>query len=188
MIRLVILLAAFALVAPTAFAVSPRPIPSAYTRAANHAGVPSHLLFAVALQESGITLHGRHVPWPWTLNVAGRPARFTTRREACSALKVALHAARGPVDVGLGQVNAQYHRHRVRAPCELLDPYRNLTIAAAILREQYRPNESWSMAVGRYHRPAGGAPALRYRRGVERQLTSVVGATWAAATLQGRFP
>lgn len=186
--RHVMLLATFALVTPTAFAVSPRSIPLAYTRAANHVGVPSHLLFAVALQESGTTLHGRHVPWPWTLNVAGRPARFATRREACTALKAALRAARGPVDVGLAQVNAQYHRHRVRTPCELLDPYRNLTIAAEILREQYRPNESWSTAVGRYHRPAGGAPALRYRRGVERQLTSVVGATLAAATLQGRLP
>jgi soluble lytic murein transglycosylase-like protein len=180
----------FAMFAPLAVASPPisRTIPSAYYRAAQDARVPPSLLFALALQESGTSLRGRLVPWPWTLNVAGDPARYATRRDACAALVKALRTSSGPVDVGLGQINVRFHRDRVRAPCELLDPYRNLSIAASILREQYRPGEPWSLAVGRYHRPAGGAPARRYRRSVERRLGSIVGVTLASTTMHGASP
>jgi hypothetical protein len=150
--------------------------PPAYQLAAQRAGVPSAVLYAVALQESGILLRGQLVPWPWTLNVAGQPQRYATRAEACAGLHQAL--ARAPakrIDAGLGQVNLGYHRHRYTQPCELLDPYRNLAIAAEILREQHRPGEDWMLAIGRYHRPAGGAPAARYRRSVHRHLTRVLG-------------
>jgi hypothetical protein len=62
------------------------------------------------------------------------------------------------IDAGLGQVNLGYHAHRYAHPCELLDPYRNLAIAAEILQEQHTPGEDWLLAIGRYHRPAGGRP------------------------------
>ncbi|HCE7132033.1 TPA: lytic transglycosylase domain-containing protein, partial [Pseudomonas aeruginosa] len=79
------------------------------------------------------------------------------------------------IDAGLGQVNLGYHAHRYAHPCELLDPYRNLAIAAEILQEQHTPGEDWLVAIGRYHRPAGGAPAARYRRSVHQHLTRVLG-------------
>jgi integrating conjugative element protein (TIGR03765 family) len=79
------------------------------------------------------------------------------------------------IDAGLGQVNLGYHAHRYEHPCDLLDPYRNLAIAAEILQEQHTPGEDWLVAIGRYHRPAGGAPAARYRRSVHRHLTRVLG-------------
>src|SRR3546814_14127806 len=75
---------------------------------------------------------------------------------------------------GLGQVNLGYHAHRYTQPCELLDPYRNLAVAAEILREQHTPGEDWLLAIGRYHRPAGGAPAARYRRSLHQHLTLVI--------------
>ncbi|UQP97353.1 transglycosylase SLT domain-containing protein [Xanthomonas arboricola pv. juglandis] len=150
--------------------------PPAYQLAARQAGVPSAVLYAVALQESGTTLRGRIVPWPWTLNVAGEPKRYATRAEACAGLRQALRqfpATR--VDAGLGQVNVGYQPHRFEQPCELLDPYRNLAIAAEILREQHSAGEDWLIAIGRYHRPAGGAPAARYRKNVHRHLARVLG-------------
>ncbi|OWI94531.1 lytic transglycosylase [Pseudomonas aeruginosa] len=150
--------------------------PPAYQIAAQQAGVPSPVLFAVALQESGTKLRGRLVPWPWTLNVAGQSERYATRAEACARLRRAL--ARAPasrIDAGLGQVNLGYQAHRYSVPCELLDPYRNLAIAADILREQHLPGEDWLLAIGRYHRPAGGEAAARYRRSVHRHLTRVLG-------------
>ncbi|HCE7931693.1 TPA: lytic transglycosylase domain-containing protein, partial [Pseudomonas aeruginosa] len=79
------------------------------------------------------------------------------------------------IDVGLGQVNLGYHAHRYEHPCDLLDPYRNLAIAVEILQEQHTPGEDWLVAIGRYHRPAGGAPAARYRRSVHQHLTRVLG-------------
>ena len=77
--------------------------------------------------------------------------------------------------MGLGQINVGYHGHRVNRPCELLDPYRNLAITATILREQHMPGDDWLIAIGRYHRPAGGAPAARYRRLVKQHLARVTG-------------
>jgi soluble lytic murein transglycosylase-like protein len=159
--------------------------PPAYQIAAAQSGVPSSVLYAVALQESGTRLRGRLLPWPWTLNVAGTPQRHATRVDACLALRSALRNTPAErIDVGLGQVNAGYHAHRVPQPCALLDPYRNLGIAANILHEQHRPGEDWLVAVGRYHRPAGGPPAARYRGAVQRHLVSVLGSPQAVASLK----
>jgi hypothetical protein len=145
--------------------------PAAYRVAGASAGVPPDVLFAVALQESGLKLHGKLIPWPWTLNVAGDPRRFRNRRAACAALSAALvDTPATRVDVGLVQINVGFHAHRVGRPCDLLDPYRNLEIAATILREQHASGEDWLLAAGRYHRPAGGAPAARYRQGVQQHL------------------
>lgn len=151
--------------------------PPAYQLAAHEAGVPSAVLYAIALQESGTHLRGKRIPWPWTLNVAGQSRRFATREAACFDLENALEPGQDShIDVGLGQINVGYHAHRVAHPCDLLDPYRNLTIAATILREQYKSGEDWLPAIGRYHRPAGGAPAARYRRVVRQHLSRVHGA------------
>ena len=163
--------------------------PPAYQLAAHRADVPAAVLYAVALQESGAMLRGRLIPWPWTLNVAGTPQRYATRAEACAGLRRALaHTPANRIDAGLGQVNLGYHRHRYTQPCELLDPYRNLAIAAEILREQHTPGEDWLLAIGRYHRPAGGAPAARYRRSVHRHLTRVLDAGGPVPTLQATTP
>lgn len=158
-------------------------VPPAYVATARSAAVPADLLYAIALQESGLEHRGRFVPWPWTLNVAGTPMRFGRQAMACTALRRALQ--RTPalrVDVGLGQINVGYHAHRYRDPCELLDSYRNLAIAATILREQYRPNEPWLMAAGRYHRPAGGALASRYRNAVQQHLSRLQRASTSLAS------
>ena len=77
--------------------------------------------------------------------------------------------------MGLGQINLGYQRHRYRRVCDVLDPYRNLAFAADILREQHSPGDDWLLAIGRYHRPAGGAPAARYRHSVSRHLARVLG-------------
>lgn len=157
--------------------------PPAYQLAAQRAGIPSTVLFAVALQESGIRRDNRLIPWPWSLNVAGQSHRYATRAQACTGLLQALRETRPTrVDVGLAQVNLGYQKHRYTRPCELLDPYANLAIAATILREQYTQGEDWLSAMGRYHRPAGGEPAARYRRSVSRHLNRVQGSSGASRT------
>lgn len=146
-------------------------IPPAYQIAAQRAGIPSAVLYAVALQESGITIQGRLVPWPWSLNIAGTTRRYPNRASACTGLRKALlELPTTRIDAGLGQINLGHQRHRYRHPCDLLAPYRNLAIAAAILREHHTPGADWLIAIGRYHRPAGGEPAERYRRNVNRHL------------------
>lgn len=145
--------------------------PPAYSFAAQRAGVPSNILFAVTLQESGVTIRGRRLPWPWTLNIAGRAHYYATREQACQALHANLKQVPAfRIDVGLAQINLGYQQRFYRHPCEVLSPHKNLLIAATILREQHRAGEDWLMSAGRYHRPAGGELADRYRRRVGRHL------------------
>ncbi|WP_458729660.1 transglycosylase SLT domain-containing protein [Pseudomonas brenneri] len=161
--------------------------PPAYQIAAKHAGIPSAVLYAVALQESGIRRSERIVPWPWTLNVAGQSHRFASSTEACAGLQQALrHTPATRIDAGLGQINLGYQKHRFASPCDLLDPYRNLAIAAEVLREQHTTGEDWLLAIGRYHRPAGGEPAARYRRSVSRHLARVQGTRPTVAVIDAR--
>ncbi|MBO9333118.1 lytic transglycosylase [Achromobacter pulmonis] len=163
--------------------------PPAYQLAAQRAGIPSSVLYAVALQESGAALNGRLVPWPWSLNVAGASRRYASRAEACAGLRQALRTVPPTrIDAGLGQINLGHQRHRYRQPCDLLDPYHNLAIAAEILHEQHSPGEDWLLAIGRYHRPAGGAPAARYRRSVGQHLARVLGASRLDATTRRDLP
>jgi soluble lytic murein transglycosylase-like protein len=150
--------------------------PPAYQLTARRAGIPSAVLYAIALQESGMRWGGRLVPWPWSLNVAGQSHRYASRAAACAGLGQALKQTPSTrIDVGLGQINLGYQKQRYAQPCDLLDPYANLALAADILREQHTPGEDWLTAIGRYHRPAGGEPAMRYRRSVSKHLDRVLG-------------
>ncbi len=150
--------------------------PPAYRLIALPAGVPSEVLYSVALQESGTRLRGKLVPWPWTLNVAGSGYRFANRNAACEALLNAVRTA-GPhrVDVGLGQTNLGANGHRYASPCEGLDPHKNLLVTAQILAEHKSKGGDWITAAGRYHRPAGGEPAAKYRRAFAKHLSRVIG-------------
>ncbi|HCM5830623.1 transglycosylase SLT domain-containing protein [Klebsiella pneumoniae] len=161
--------------------------PPAYQLAAQHAGIPSIVLYAVALQESGVRRAERIVPWPWSLNVAGQSRRYASQALACADIRQALqNVPPTRIDVGLGQINLGWQKHRYRQPCELLDPYNNLAIAAQILKEQHTPGEDWLLAIGRYHRPAGGAPAARYRRSVSQHLKRVLGPQHTLITLTNK--
>ena len=118
--------------APVAYADAvPSAPPPAYQLAAREAGVPAAVLYAVALQESGTHFRGHLVPWPWTLNVAGRAQRYATRADACAGLRRAMvTTVLRKIDVGLGQVNLGYQAQRYSHPCQLIDPYRNLAVSA----------------------------------------------------------
>ncbi|MCK8682630.1 transglycosylase [Pseudomonas umsongensis] len=156
--------------------------PPAYQLAAARAGIPASVLFAIALQESGTPLRGRLMPWPWTLNVAGTPQRFASFDEACAALRRELtrHAPKR-IDVGLGQTNLGYHPNRYPSACSALDPRANLAVTAELLRAHYAEVGDWVVAAGRYHRPAGGAPAARYRTQFSRHWQRIQ----AIASLRG---
>ncbi|SDG72073.1 hypothetical protein SAMN05216603_103170 [Pseudomonas benzenivorans] len=172
---------AISLLLATALAKGAEVPPPAYQLIALPAGVPSEVLYSVALQESGTRLRGQLVPWPWTLNVAGAGYRFATRDDACSALQVAIQTA-GPkrVDAGLGQINIGWNGHRFDTPCDALDPYKNLAATAQILAEQKAQGGDWITAAGRYHRPAGGEAAAKYRRAFATHLSRVTGLTLLA--------
>lgn len=150
--------------------------PPAYQLAAQAAGVPSHVLYGVALTESGTRLSHGIRPWPWTLNIAGEGFRFKNRQAACTALLSAIEMVGAKrVDAGLGQINIGWNGHYFNTPCEALDPYKNLRIAARLLRGHYDDTGDWVRAAGKYHHPAEGIYAKRYRAGFSRQVARVMG-------------
>lgn len=172
-------------------------IPSAYVVAAEDNGIPPEVLYAVASAESKTRLDAGVRPWPWTLNVAGKSMRFGDRQSACEALLDALETTQ-IVDVGIAQLNFRWQPQlfgqgrRFSDPCEGLNPYANLDEAARLLRQYHDEAGDWLVAAGRYHRPAGGKPAARYRAIVSRELAALGAApslqTPSAAVLAARSP
>ncbi len=162
-------------------------VPPAYTAAALRHAVPPVVLYALAHTESGTALNVGKRPWPWTLNIAGRGYRYPNRTQACHALNQALKTTR-VIDVGLGQLNIRWNpalfgsEGRFSDPCDALDPYDNLDATAALLRQRFDQddhgnNGDWGRAAGRYHRPAGGEPARRYRRAFLAEMKALNSAT-----------
>ena len=162
--------------------------PPAYQLAAHRADVPAAVLYAVALQESGAMLRGRLIPGRGRSTSPARHSAMPPAPRPARGCTVPSLTRRPIASTPASAVNLGYHAHRYTQPCELLDPYRNLAIAAEILREQHTPGEDWLLAIGRYHRPAGGAPAARYRRSVHRHLTRVLDPDVPVPTLQATTP
>lgn len=121
---------------------------------------------------------------PWTLNIARAGYRFATRSDACTALLVAMRTVDPKrIDVGIAQINMGWNGHRFGlsvSPCEALDPYKNLDVAARMLAELRADGGDWLTVAGRYHRPAGGAPAARYRELFAKHLRRITGLTLLA--------
>ncbi len=129
-------------------------IPSGYYRIAKYYQMPADILYAVALTESGKTIdQGLFRPWPWTLNVAGKPKRFTSQRSACQELTRQLARGVDSIDIGIMQINWRWNHTRLSNPCRALSPYTNLHHGAALLKAAYSVKQSWAAAVGHYHSP-----------------------------------
>lgn len=118
-----------------------------FERVASESGVGRNLLLAIALTESG---RGR-APWPWTLNVEGQGKYYPNREDAHTALVGYLKQGIRSIDVGPMQVNLKYHSHRFSNTWDALDPYKNVTAGAAILKENYSRDGNLEKAIGNYH-------------------------------------
>ncbi len=132
---------------------SSRIVPQAYQQIALKQGVPSKMLFAIALQESRKSIGQKIVrPWPWTLNFAGEARRYQNSQQVVLALSEALDDGKTNIDVGLMQINMKYHGHRFGSLAQAVDPVSNVTVAAKILKEEFKSCDlDWWCAVGRYH-------------------------------------
>ncbi|WP_019590500.1 transglycosylase SLT domain-containing protein [Thioalkalivibrio sp. ALE20] len=153
-------------------AAAPASVPHGYERVAAATGVPADVLYALAAAESGARLQsGRLRPWPWTLNVGGRPERYATADEALEALRGHLAAGKRNIDVGLMQVNWHWYEDRLESPEQALDPYTNLRIGAGILRDRHENGaRGWLHAAGLYHAPNNERHASRHRERVAHHL------------------
>ncbi len=161
-----------ALVLGTQVASGSHSIPPSYRFTAAQFDIPSTVLYAVALTESGLSVRRSSVsrPWPWTLNVAGTGYYFNSRQAAWRALKHSLNSGERSIDVGLMQINWRYHHERLGSPWQALDPYHGLAVGTAILKRCHQGGGDWMKSVGCYHAPNHAQRAARYRRRVASQI------------------
>ncbi|MEL6197384.1 MAG: hypothetical protein AAFT19_06030 [Pseudomonadota bacterium] len=118
--------------------------------AAREHGIPTALMSAIAMVETGRSRQGRRAPWPWAINVEGKgrylPDRHSLEREA-----VALAARGASFDVGCFQVNHRWHGAAFASAADMADPALNASYAARFLAALAAETGDWMTAVGYYH-------------------------------------
>ena len=144
--------------------------PEMYRSVETEFGIPTSLLYAIALTESGTTIStGQYVAWPWTLNVNGDPRFFASRKEAWLHLTDLQNSGLRNIDVGPLQVSWRWNGSRFENPWSALDPEINIRTAATILVECKQKKNGWTQAVGCYHSPGNEPRAMAYSERVYRQ-------------------
>ena len=107
-------------------------------------GIPEELALAIARQESGLN--------PLAVNVAGKSYRPASREEAEKIIRIA-QAQKKSFDVGIMQINSQWHRKWQIDPVILLDPETNIRLGLYILDQEIKRHGFNWLAVGKYHSP-----------------------------------
>jgi len=115
--------------------------------------IPSHLLTAISLAESGRWKPEakRNLAWPWTVMAEGRGRYLDSKETAINEVLMLRRKGVRNIDVGCMQVNLHYHPDAFDSLEAAFDPDRNTEYAAQFLRRLKDQGNSWSRAVGRYH-------------------------------------
>lgn len=143
----------------TSMGVSGEQTPMLYQLVAKEHNIPSKLFFALILNESKTLVKVKNqkitLPWPWTINHKGKAFYFSSKGEALLFAEELIASGYNNFDIGLGQINWKWHGTKFKNVAEALEPYKNLTVSAEFLREQFEREEcsNWTLAVGCYHRP-----------------------------------
>ena len=116
-------------------------------------GIPSGLVQAVALAESGRWLAEARTtrPWPWTVTSGSDSFYLPSRAAALRKIQELRSEGRSNIDVGCMQVNLGYHGHEFASVADALEPARNVAYAARFLKRLHDETQSWSGATAHYH-------------------------------------
>lgn len=124
---------------------------AAAKKAAEHTGVPEHVLIALALTETGRASDGHFAPWPWTLNIAGSGRYLASRAEAMQLAVRAINDGHVSTDLGCFQINYRWHGDQFSSLERMLDPDENALYAAKYLLALKAEFGQWYPAIGAYH-------------------------------------
>lgn len=116
-------------------------------------GIPTHLLSAIALTESGRFHKGLNIqlPWPWTISSGGKGQYFKSKEEAVAAVKKLQAKGVTNIDIGCMQVNMRHHGDAFSSVEQAFEPQNNIAYAAKFLRNLYDENRTWKDAASDYH-------------------------------------
>jgi soluble lytic murein transglycosylase-like protein len=119
--------------------------------------VPLGVLYAVGMTETGNkgSLHA------YALNIEGRTVIASSADAALAEFASARREGATLIDLGCMQINHRYHGAQFASVSAMLEPAGNVAYAAKFLRELYRSQGSWTMAVARYHAGPDNNPAQK---------------------------
>lgn len=126
-------------------------------RASERYGIPTGILYAVGLTETG----NKGSLQPNAMNIEGKALFPANRSAAISAFGQARSGGAKLIDVGCMQINVFYHGKEFRSLEDMFDPRQNVDYAARFLTDLKRRHMSWSMAVARYHAGPNNDPAQK---------------------------
>ncbi len=117
------------------------------------AGLPPHLLMAIARVESGRRdpETGAFHPWPWTINAEGRGQFFPTKAAAIAEVQALQARGVRSIDVGCMQINLRHHPDAFANLDAAFDPATNARYAARFLTELNATRNDWQAAAAAYH-------------------------------------
>lgn len=114
-------------------------------------GVPSDVLHAISLAETGRDAGGVLEPWPWTVNMEGAGHWFSTEQAASAFVFENFRRGARSFDVGCFQINYKWHRANFASIEQMFDPSENALYAARFLKQLHAELGSWTLAAGAYH-------------------------------------
>lgn len=115
--------------------------------AARKYNIPLPILYAVSMTEAGV----KQTIQPYALNIDGYSIFPKTKLEALLLIKNAKKNGAKYIDVGCMQINIRYHGKKFKSLNDMLNPTLNINYAAKFLKTLYKKQNSWTIAVARYH-------------------------------------
>jgi hypothetical protein len=113
--------------------------------------IPDGLLKAIGFAESGRTVDGRRVAWPWTVNAQGQGYYFESKSEAVAFVQELQAQGVSVIDVGCMQVNLHYHPDAFASLDDAFDPGKNVAYAAKFLLWLQDETKDWQTSARYYH-------------------------------------
>ena len=116
-------------------------------------GIPSNLLTAISLAETGRWNQKNKVlfAWPWTIMAKGKSYYMPSKQSAISKVRSLQAQGLQKIDVGCMQVNLFYHPKAFETLNAAFDPERNVGYAANFLVALNQSTLSWAQAAANYH-------------------------------------
>jgi hypothetical protein len=139
--------------APKPLAPEAKRCAEAIHRAEAQHHIPSQLLAAVGVAESGRWMGPEQASfaWPWAVTSGRRSWFFPTREAAITHTRHLQALNTTNIDVGCMQVNLGYHGHAFATLEDAFNPETNVAYAAKFLSKLHKARRSWALAVGLYH-------------------------------------
>lgn len=113
--------------------------------------IPTSVLVAITLTETGRDQGAGVRPWPWTVNLEGEGFWFPDRASAVAFAEEQVAAGRTSFDTGCFQINYRWHGENFVSVNQMFDPMANATYAAGFLIDLHDETGDWSAAAGTYH-------------------------------------